>query len=440
MSIGVVWFGNDLRTADQVMLWHAMREVDQLICVYCDPLLPQHSALNSLSSPSPKRDRFLRDGLDELALNLQALGQTLWVTQKHAQVALPVLFNELPITHVYRNHHAGWYEQQALNQITFDFPDIQIKQFYGLGLFAQSQLPFALAELPDSFSKFRKMMETIEVTAPLPDAAQLPPMPAFSLPDFSPWQVRPAKTEQARFNGGERAALTQLSDYFATDLPSTYKATRNELDGWENSTKFSPWLAQGSISARQIKACLEVYEGDHGANESSYWIFFELLWREYFHWYASRYGKRLFAANGIQQRTTQRSFYPERFRKWCYGNTPYPIVNACMKQLNETGFMSNRGRQLAASCLIYDLGVDWRYGAAYFESQLLDYDVASNWGNWQYIAGVGADPRGGRHFNLEKQTQQYDPEHHFIEKWYGHQFDEQLDSMDAADWPISPKP
>lgn len=438
MSTGLVWFGNDLRSADQTMLWQAAQDVEQLICLYCDNLLPKHSALNSLSAPSPARDRFLNDALDELALSLNELGQTLFVTQLPPQQVLPLLFNELPITHVYRNHHGGWYEQQAFEQMCLDFPDIQFQQYYGLTLFAQAELPFALDNLPDSFSKFRKLVEPLSVSPPVPDINRLPPLTPFVLPNVSPWTVRRTRSEYDLFNGGERAALTQLSDYFATDLPKTYKLTRNELDGWENSTKFSPWLAQGSISARQIKACLDVYERDNGANESTYWIYFELLWREYFHWYGARYGKRLFRPNGIYNARHQGSFYPERFRKWCHGNTPYPIVNACMKQLNETGFMSNRGRQLAASCLIYELGIDWRYGAAYFESRLLDYDVGSNWGNWQYIAGVGADPRGGRHFNLEKQTQLYDPEHHFIEKWHGHQFDQQLDSVDAADWPISP--
>ena len=98
--------------------------------------------------------------------------------------------------------------------------------------------------------------------------------------------------------------------------------------------------------------------------------------------------------------------------------------------------MSNRGRQIAASCLVNELAVDWRYGAAYFEQQLLDYDVASNWGNWQYLAGVGADPRGKRHFDLDKQTRQYDPEGRFINKWQGRIQNFPLDSVDAADWPL----
>jgi deoxyribodipyrimidine photo-lyase len=107
-----------------------------------------------------------------------------------------------------------------------------------------------------------------------------------------------------------------------------------------------------------------------------------------------------------------------------------------MKQLNSTGYVSNRGRQIVASCLVNELSLDWRYGAAYFEQALLDYDVGSNWGNWQYLAGVGADPRGQRHFDLEKQTRLYDPDHLFIDRWQGNQQMGLLDTIDATGWPI----
>jgi len=107
-----------------------------------------------------------------------------------------------------------------------------------------------------------------------------------------------------------------------------------------------------------------------------------------------------------------------------------------MKQLNATGYLSNRGRQLVASCFVHELGLDWRHGAAYLEQQLIDYDVASNWGNWQYLAGVGADPRGHRRFDLQKQAQIYDPDNQFVQRWAGGQTLQPLDSVDAADWPI----
>ena len=182
---------------------------------------------------------------------------------------------------------------------------------------------------------------------------------------------------------------------------------------------------------------LKQYEMDVEKNDSTYWIYFELLWREYFQRYAQKYGPQLFTFGGIKGRKPSTSFYPERYQKWCQGNTPYPIVNACMKQLNSTGYMSNRGRQLVASCFVHELNLDWRYGAAYLEQQLIDYDVASNWGNWQYLAGVGADPRGHRRFDLRKQTEIYDPDNHFIDHWDGGNCSMVLDSVDAADWPIT---
>jgi deoxyribodipyrimidine photo-lyase len=198
---------------------------------------------------------------------------------------------------------------------------------------------------------------------------------------------------------------------------ASYKETRNQLDGWDFSSKLSPWLAFGCISARQVAEAIRQYENKYQANDSTYWLYFELLWREYFQWLAFRYGKKMFALRGIQNKNPLLSFYSAEFTAWCYGNTASDFVNAFMRQLLNTGWMSNRGRQIVASYLINELGVDWRYGAAWFEQQLIDYDVAANWGNWQYLAGVGTDPRGRRHFNIEKQRQTYDPESIFIERW-----------------------
>jgi len=437
MKVGVVWFGDDLRCSDQSMLWKAVQEMDYLVCLYCDEPHQRRPSRYSTQGMSAIRRGFLVQGLNDLAIKLGAIGQTLFVSTMDAVTSLGLLFDTVPISHLYRNHHGGWDEQQSLNRIAKLYPDVRSHIDHGLSLFSPSQLPFAGSKLPDTFTQFRHLVEEVVVSPPLPTPRALPPVPHFDMPLILPWQIEHVESSGA-FTGGEYAAVSQLSDYFSTTLPSHYKDVRNSLDGWENSTKFSPWLAQGSLSPRQIKASLDAYERDHGANESTYWIYFELLWREYFHWYATCYGKQLFLPGGLSGKQTHGSYYAERFRKWCQGNTPYPLVNACMKQLNQTGFISNRGRQLAASCLINELGIDWRYGAAYFEEQLIDYSVGANWGNWQYIAGVGADPRGGRHFNLAKQTEQYDPNHHFINKWQGHRFDESLDSVDAADWPIYP--
>ena len=110
-------------------------------------------------------------------------------------------------------------------------------------------------------------------------------------------------------------------------------------------------------------------------------------------------------------------FAPNIFESWTQGQTQNSLVNAGMNELRATGTLSNRMRQIVASYLIYDLAQDWRAGAAWFEAQLLDYDVYSNQGNWLYIAGLGTDPRGGRQMNLEKQALERDPQGLYRKKW-----------------------
>ncbi|WP_244325812.1 DASH family cryptochrome [Shewanella aestuarii] len=306
-------------------------------------------------------------------------------------------------------------------------------------LFTKNTLPFQINALPSTFSQFRKKVENIAIDINLNHLDSLPPMPSEI--DVSSLKMATLPLNQTKktllFKGGEQAALKHCQTYFETTYPSRYKETRNALDGFDNSTKFSPWLALGCISPTMIYAMLKQYEKINGANESTYWIYFELLWREYFYWYARRYQNALFHFGGIRNNPPLTSFYAQRFQQWKHGQTPFPIVNACMHQLNQTGYMSNRGRQLVASCLVHELNLDWRYGAAYFETQLIDYDVASNWGNWQYLAGVGADPRGSRRFNLDKQTQVYDPDLKFISQWHGECKNSQIDFQDYVDWPIT---
>jgi deoxyribodipyrimidine photo-lyase len=220
------------------------------------------------------------------------------------------------------------------------------------------------------------------------------------------------------FKGGSSAALEHLNKYlFEWHAAATYKETRNALDSWRDSTKLSPWLAVGALSPREVVRQVALFEEQVEKNESTYWIYFELLWREFFHWLQAKYGEKWFKFGGIQQKVPDTKHNPKVFVDWCNGNTGYPIIDACMKQLKATGYMSNRGRQLVASCFVHELQQDWRFGAAWFENQLLDFDVGSNWGNWLYLAGVGSDPRGHRQFNLDKQTATYDRDGAFRNKW-----------------------
>ncbi|MZI95305.1 DASH family cryptochrome [Vibrio sp. CAIM 722] len=435
--IGVYWFTHDLRVNDNQLLHKAAQEVDELICVYCVPKVGAYlQRFSQQSQLSSARQHFLHQSVHDLALSLKRYDQTLLVIERSPITVLKHLIEAHHVTHLYCDQFAGYDEQQVCQHLAQDYPSVSVSQLPNNTLFDESQLPCQLHHLPSTFSQFRREVESLEIMLPCSRPVQLPPPEPVPL---SSVHLSLSNTEHTLFKGGEQAAIAHCQHYFSTQAASCYKETRNALDEPLSSTKFSPWLALGCVSPKTIIAMLRHYEQQHGQNESTYWIQFELLWREYFYWYARCYQTKLFQFAGISKHRPLTSFYASRFRQWQQGHTPYPIVNACMKQLNATGYMSNRGRQLVASCLIHELQLDWRYGAAYFETQLIDYDVASNWGNWQYLAGVGADQRGSRQFNLDKQTEMYDPQQSFINRWQGNTTTTSIDHVDMADWPIMPK-
>ncbi len=434
-QLGLFVFRDDLRVEDNLALYEAAQRSETLICCFC--FNPTQNKYGHYGIPAMGKHRFtfLQQSLKQLRTELEKRGQKLIVLAGTFDRILTELISERQVDAVFLSQHQGYYERLQLGLLQQRFPFLPFHETPNNTLFSEPELPFELADLPETFSQFRKKVEPLSRDFSVQPINALPPLPEnISYPGFKAETLNELASDD--FEGGERAALTHLTSYFSGESAGTYKQTRNALDDFSSSTKFSPWLAQGCLSVRQIMAALREYEVRFGESESSYWISFELLWREYFFWYALKHGKRLFAFAGLSGKSPKTSFYSERFQKWCSGNTPYPIVNACMKQLNATGYMSNRGRQLVASCFVHELSLDWRYGAAYFEQQLIDYDVSSNWGNWQYLAGVGADPRGHRQFNLEKQTERYDPGNEFIERWAGDLSGQPIDSVDAADWPV----
>lgn len=440
MTNAVYWFSNDLRLGDNPALQRAVHSEQQLSFIYClDPALLRPNHLNC-TGLGKHRHRFIIESLLDLDHQLKSYGQHLSVYYQSPWRVFQELYGKHQVRRIYHSVNAGYNERQLFARMAAYTADTELTAVHSHTLFEPADLPFAPDQLPETFSGFRKLIEKDQrpVLAAGNAPQQLPP-PLYKPFDWLKILREPDSGSDPRFNGGAAAGLRQLSGYFAQPHAQSYKDTRNALDNWQHSTKFSAWLAAGCISPRQVVSALQKHEAKHGANDSTYWIFFELLWREYFQWYAHAHGTKLFSYRGINGHNPLTSFYGERFQRWCNGNTPYPIVNACMKQLNATGYMSNRGRQLVASCFIHELKLDWRYGAAYFEQQLIDYDVASNWGNWQYLAGVGADPRGSRRFNLDKQTRTYDPDGEFIRAWRGEAGSQAIDSVDAADWPIRPQ-
>jgi deoxyribodipyrimidine photo-lyase len=412
ITTGLFWFRHDLRLADNPAFSQLCARVDRMLCVYVlsNDETSREASFDGVLAGHKKQ--FLLQSLDALDRKLRLKNQYLLIVDGPSIKTISELTERYKVSHIATSLHPGVYEQEELIAIKKALPQIEWISAHSLNLFSAAELPFNLEALPSTFTPFRKLVETLPIAQPVCEPSRLP-IAVEPLPAIAQWNFISMEAQ-----GGESAGLAQLSSYlFDTHRIKHYKQTRNALDDWGSSSKLSMWLANGCISVKTVYAQLKNYEQQEGANDSTYWLFFELLWREYFQWYLAKHQAKLFDFAGVKQTPPSTSFNQEQFTRWCEGMTDFPIVNACMRQLNQTGYMSNRGRQLVASCLVHELALDWRYGAAYFEQQLIDYDVASNWGNWQYLAGVGADPRGHRRFDLQKQTDIYDPQGTFRQRW-----------------------
>ncbi|MFT4768995.1 MAG: deoxyribodipyrimidine photo-lyase [Glaciecola sp.] len=429
----IYWFRNDLRLHDHPGLV-AASAANELLLVY---LWPKQRPWCNTQGLGEQRERFISESLLELAKDLQPLGQNLLVLQGSPELVIPDLVRDYGVDALHTSQCPGSYEARAL-RVLRERLDIPVLEHPGSALFKEADIAGLCPELPESFSPFRRRIEkNLTADEPSRDLPQLPAPPALQFHRIPPPRIKPPLGLPLR--GGSDAGQRRLKQFLESGAIRRYKQTRNCLDPLEGSSTLSPWLSLGSISAREIASAVREHEAAHGPNESTYWLYFELLWRDYFFWRALRDGVALFRHGGREGAVSRCTFEPRNFARWCAGDTNHPLVNAFMHQLVSTGWMSNRGRQIAASCLIHDFGIDWRYGAAFFEKHLIDYDVGSNYGNWQYIAGVGADPRGGRAFNIDKQAAQYDPDGVFTQKWDGHRPPQPMYVTDAADWPISPK-
>ncbi|MBU3742694.1 MAG: DASH family cryptochrome [Candidatus Kapabacteria bacterium] len=281
-------------------------------------------------------------------------------------------------------------------------------------------LPFSAANAPSVFTAMRQRIERAGVRPRLPVDAPVyvppPPsdvqfVPTPTLADLGVETMPPDPRSSFPYQtmgwgGGEDDALANVADYFASERPHTYKQTRNGLAGTDYSSKWSTWLAHGSISPRRIMHMLTDFEQRNGANDSTYWLWFELLWRDFF-----RMTER---AEEIDVRALRPT---ASFEAWRTGRTGQPFVDAAMRELAATGYTSNRMRQIAASYAVHDLGIDWRLGEAWFASMLVDYDPWSNTGNWKYVAGVAHDPKGGRRFDPIKQAEMYDSDGAYRALW-----------------------
>ncbi len=421
MSRAIYWFRNDLRLEDNEGLVKATEDNREVLPVYVMDSRWLEGKQFGIDRTGPFRMKFLLESLRDLKSQLQAVGSDLYFAIGNPVEVLSEVYKQHNCTKLYAQQAASHYEhtdEMALAQ------SVPCEFLWGETLYHKNDLNFTISELPEVFTQFRKAVEKktlvrkvieapLRINSPQEFGTDIPDVKTlgYEVPEVD-------KRSVIHFKGGSGKAMERLNYYlWEKELLSTYKSTRNGLIGGDYSSKFSPWIAVGAISPRQIYWQVKKYEKYIKKNSSTYWLIFELLWRDYFHFVAKKHGKHIFQRAGILQEEKIIWGSDKHFSLWADGRTGEPFVDANMKELNTTGFMSNRGRQIVASYLMHAMKIDWRLGAAYFEKMLIDYDPCSNYGNWIYIAGVGNDPRGGREFDLDRQKQSYDPQGRYQELW-----------------------
>ncbi|XP_025105331.1 cryptochrome DASH-like [Pomacea canaliculata] len=429
MKTVIYLFRNDLRLHDNESLYWACQNADTVLPVYCFD--PRHFGKTwhfGFAKTGPHRLKFLVESVVDLRGNLQKHGSDLMVRQGKPEDVIPDIISQLG-----KDNVEALVYQKEVTQEELDVEEalklksgVKVHTVWGHTMVHIDDLPFKPQTLPNAYTQFRKKVEEsnrMRKELPIPD--KLKPLPAKfdvgTIPTFDDFKIPmsvPVTHTVFPFPGGETSALARLQSYFwETDNVAKYKDTRNGMIGSDYSTKFSPWLAHGCISPRRIYWEIKRYEQQRTANESTYWVLFELLWRDYFRFVALKYGNKIFKVRGIQDKDIPWKKDEKLFEAWREGRTGVPYIDANMRELQATGFMSNRGRQNAASFLIKDLQIDWRIGAEWFESILIDHDVCSNYGNWLYIAGIGNDPRENRKFNVIKQGLDYDANGDYVRLW-----------------------
>ena len=420
----ILWYRNDLRIQDHEALFKASEKTSEVIPVYIfDPRLFTEHHLGFLKT-GELRHQFLIESVQNLRKNLQEIGSNLIVRTGFPEDILPQLAQEIQADEIYTSEEITQEENEvdSLVEERLKTDGRKVKFFWQSTLFHVDDLPMDIQNLPDVFTQFRNKAEKfskVRSTFKTPknlifkELIEVGQIPNLSTNEGTDW-----KPTLPIFKGGENEANNRLNDYFwKKDLLKVYKETRNGMLGLDYSSKFSVWLANGCISPRYIYEEIKKYESERTANESTYWLIFELIWRDYFRFVAMKFGNKIFLEKGIMNKSVNWKYNRNIFEKWRLGETGVPLIDANMKELLATGYMSNRGRQNVASFLVKDLQMDWRWGAAWFESQLIDYDVCSNWGNWLYVAGVGNDPRENRYFNILKQAGNYDPKGDYVKHW-----------------------
>jgi deoxyribodipyrimidine photo-lyase len=398
-NISVFWFRRDLRLEDNAGLFHCLNSGNEVLPVF----IFDTTILNKLEQKKDRRVDFIHQVVLKLQEKLVAHGSSLMVLNDSPLNAFKALVEKFNIRFVFANRD---YEPSALQRDTeietyLKTKDIAFKTFKDQVVFDPGEVLKSNGEPYTIYTPYSNIWKQKLSNTPVQSFSSEKLMANF-------FKTQPFLIPSLEAIGFKKTNFKFELPLLNKKIISDYHLTRN-IPSINGTTQLSVHLRFGTVSVRQLVAVAQQL------NEQ--WLN-ELIWREFFmsvlfHFPYVVDGAFKKKYNGIVWRNDEKEF-----EAWCKGETGYPIVDAGMRELNETGFMHNRVRMVVASFLTKHLLIDWRWGEAYFAEKLVDYELAANNGNWQWAAGCGCDAAPYfRIFNPAEQTKRFDPELKYINKW-----------------------
>ncbi len=398
-EVCIFWFRRDLRLFDNNALFNALTGKYPVLPIFIfDP-----DILDKLSDKKDKRVEFIRQTLEQLNNVLKQNGSSIYVLHEKVEMAFDKLIEEYSVREVYVNHD---YEPYAINRdltikTQLESKNITFKTFKDQVMFEKSEVMKSDGTPYTIFTPYsRKWKEKFYQQTPNNFPSELHFSSFYKYKEFSIPSLNQI--------GFENTSLDLPEPIITEERIRNYQETRN-LPAVEGTSQISVQLRFGTVSVRHlVKLALEWNEQ---------WLN-ELIWREFFMMILFHFPNVVYESFKKKYDKIQWRNNEKEFEAWCKGETGYPIVDAGMRQLNETGLMHNRVRMITAGFLCKHLLIDWRWGEAYFAQKLLDYELSSNNGNWQWAAGSGCDSAPYfRIFNPTAQTLKFDPKLKYIKTW-----------------------
>ncbi len=397
--LSIFWFRRDLRLHDNAGLYKALRSGQPVLPVF---IFDSH-ILDKLNDRQDARVTFIHETVSKLREELKMHGGTLHVAFGEPLQVFRALLEEHKVAAVYTNHDYEPYAKERDQAIT------DYLQEQGIALHScKDQVVFEREEImtgsgtpykvytPYKNAWLRKFTE--DLIQPFPSDRHLDKLAKL--------ETGPIPTLQEMDFG--KSAIQVPKPTLPPHLLENY-AARRDLPALDATTRVSPFLRFGLLSVREVVA--------QARRHSDVWLQ-ELIWREFFMQLLYHFPDSATESFAPKFRHIRWRNNEEEFARWCAGKTGFALVDAGMRQLNATGFMHNRVRMVVASFLVKDLLIDWRWGEAYFAEKLLDYEMASNVGNWQWAASTGADAQPYfRVFNPDSQMARFDKEAAYIRQW-----------------------